>query len=467
MNRRDMVSTTTLAQVLRFRPRVVSKLPRTLHTLGTNILLIPIGIASSILIARTIGPAGKGSFDLIVATSTLLLTALGLSLPAGVTYEVARGDTNFRALAGGLVLIAVAQAVICCGILLLVVGFGQASHFLPAQNQVWWIAGIAAYFFLEMLASHWRAILVGRQEITKSNHSELFARILQAVLLFLLAALLFLKNRHITVAILFTLVLSISVILNLLLLRALRPAFAQPGSRNPIRGAIKFALPCYLGNLMQFLNYRLDLFILGALAGYAAVGRYTLAVSLGQLIWLLSSSAGNVLLPKIAASEGSTDSIKNTNRLNRLIFSASLISAVGLGLVASQAIPLLYGTAFSASFPALLVILPGIAAFSTVNILAAYIAGIGKPKLNLMVACAALVVTVGLDLYLIPRLNIVGASLASTASYSVSAVLTIILYMKHTGASLRQILLPTSEDYALAIELAQPVLRRFRPQRAV
>jgi O-antigen/teichoic acid export membrane protein len=462
-----MVNIATLSQVLRFRPRVIDKLPRTLHTLGTNVVLIPIGIASSVLIARMIGPAGKGSFDLIIATSTLLLTALGLSLPVGVTYEVARGDVNIRSLSLRLVSIAAAQAIIGCAILIAFVGFGRAGYFLPAQGQKWWIPGIAIYLFLEMLANHWRAILTGRQEITKSNHAELFARITQFLLLFLLAGLLFLNSRRLTVAVLFAVVLGISVLLNIILLRALRPAFSSRGTRNPLKGVMKFGLPCYLGNLVQFLNYRLDLFILGALAGYASVGRYTLAVSLGQLIWLLSSSAATVLLPKIAASEGSTDTIQNTNRLNRLIFAASLISALGLGIVASLAIPLLYGEAFRPSFPALLLILPGIVAFSTVNILAAYLAGIGQPRLNLFVALVALFVTVSLDLYLIPKIDILGASLASTASYTVSALLTTILYIKKTGASLRQLVFPTSEDFGLAMQLAQPVLKRIRPQRAV
>jgi O-antigen/teichoic acid export membrane protein len=230
-------------------------------------------------------------------------------------------------------------------------------------------------------------------------------------------------------------------------------------------------LPCYLGNLTQFLNYRLDLFILGVLAGYAAVGRYTLAVSLGQLIWLLSTSAASVLLPKIAASsDGSGDAnqaIQNTNRLNRLIFTASVISALCLGVAASQAIPLLYGEAFWPSFPALVLILPGIAVFSTVNILAAYIAGIGQPRLNLLVAVVALLVTVSLDLYLIPKFGILGASLASTASYSVSAILTIILYVRKTGSPVRQILFPTGEDLGFAMQLAEPLLKRVRPQRAV
>ena len=450
-----------------FRLQAVSKLPQTVHTLGTNLILIPIGIASSVLIARTIGPAGKGAFDLIIATATLLLMVLGLSLPAGVTYEVARGDANIPSLARRLVLLAFAQAIACGLILLAVVQFGQADRFLPPAARNWWVLAISVYLLLEMLACHWRAILVGRQEITKSNHCELIARIAQPILLFTLAGLLFLNGQRITIVVLFAVVLTISILLNVLLLRELRPAFASTGTRDLFRGAIAFALPCYGANLTQFLNYRLDLFIVGILAGYASVGRYTLAVSLGQLVWLLSQSAANVLLPKIAAAQSSKDTVENTNRLNRLVLFASFLSALGLGIVASQAIPLLYGEAFRPSFAALVWILPGIVAFSTVNILAAYIAGIGKPRLNLFVAAVALVVTVSLNLYLIPRLDIVGASLTSTASYSVSAVLTIFLYVRQTGSSLRQLLVPTADDFNFARQLAQPLLRRVGLQRAV
>lgn len=456
----------TVSQV--FKPRLVSKLPRTLHTLGTNVILIPIGIASSVLIARTIGPTGKGSFDLIIATSTLLLTFLGLSLPAGVTYEVARGDADIRKLALRLMLLAGAQTLLCAAILAAVIGLGKASYFLPSENQKWWIPAIGVYVFLEMMTAHWRAILTGRGEITKANQSELTVRVFQFLLLFAFAGALFLNGSHITVTVLFVVVLTVSILSNTLQLRALWPAFASGGTRNPFRAAFNFALPCYLSNMAQFLNYRLDLFILGVLAGYAAVGRYSLAVSLGQLIWLLSTSAASVLLPKIAASSaGSGDAIQNTNRLNRLILTASVISALCLGVAASQAIPLLYGEAFWPSFPALVLILPGIAVFSTVNILAAYIAGIGQPRLNLLVAVVALAVTVSLDLYLIPRLGILGASLASTASYSVSAILTIAIYVRKTGSPVRQLLFPTGEDFGFAMQLAQPLLKRVRPQRAV
>ena len=144
-----------------------------------------------------------------------------------------------------------------------------------------------------------------------------------------------------------------------------------------------------------------------------------------------------------------------------------LLVVLALALVATQAITLLYAEKFGPSIMALLLLLPGIVVFSIANVLAAYIAGIGRPGLNFWVSGVSLVVTIALDFALIPKLNIVGASIASTVSYSVSALMLIVFFIRETGAPLRQLLVPTSEDVGLAMQLAQPLLKRLRLQRAV
>jgi hypothetical protein len=50
--------------------------------------------------------------------------------------------------------------------------------------------------------------------------------------------------------------------------------------------------------------------------------------------------------------------------------------------------------------------------------------------------------------------------MASTASYSLSAILTVIFFVKITGASVHEILLPTQEDFKFLFSLARPLLRR-------
>jgi len=58
-------------------------------------------------------------------------------------------------------------------------------------------------------------------------------------------------------------------------------------------------------------------------------------------------------------------------------------------------------------------------------------------------------------------------SIASTASYSVAAFLLVFFFIRETGVSLREVLLPSSEDLGLAVQLAEPLLKRLRAQRAV
>ena len=200
------------------------------------------------------------------------------------------------------------------------------------------------------------------------------------------------------------------------------------------------------------------MFVVGFFAGTASVSRYTLAVSLGQLLWLMSNSVATVLLPKIAASTDDGVGIRHTARVTRLSLWATAVCAAALALLATQAIRCFYGEAFRPSVMALLWLLPGIVLFSIANVLAAYIAGIGKPRLNLLVSGVSLIVTITLDLLLIPRLNIVGAAIASTVSYSLSALL-IIFFRRETGASLREILLPTSERRENA-SVARAISRR-------
>ena len=446
-----------MSTTLRNRANWSFGLPKTLHAFGVNIILLPLGIATSVLIARSVGPTGKGSFDLIIATAALLTMVLGLSLPPGITYVVAQGKVSSNVLALQLVFVATLQALLALVVVGLLQLTGYSHIFLPDWG-LWIVAGLVVYVWVEMLNKFWGAILTGQQQIAIVNNSELVGRLAQFLTLFVVAGALYLSHKGLSVSLLFLVTLSANILISVLLLSSLGLKFELSRDLSGLKAAIAFALPCYAANTAQFLNYRLDVFVVGFFLGAAAVGRYTLAVSLGQLLWLMSNSVASVLLPKVAAATDVADSVRHTTRVTRLSFCATAICAVALALLASQAIPILYGEAFRPSTSALFWLLPGIVVFSVANVLAAYIAGIGKPKLNFWVSSISLVVTVALDLALIPKLNIVGASIASTVSYSVSALMLIVFFMRETGAPLRQILLPTSEDLKLLLSLARPRL---------
>ena len=446
-----------MSTTLRNRANWTFGLPKTLHAFGVNIFLLPLGIATSVLIARSVGPAGKGSLDLIIATAALLAMVLSLSLPQGVTFIVAQGKVATSVIASQLVLVSILQAIIALIVLLLLTFTDYFHLFLPNWG-LWIVAGVVVYVWIDMLAKFWAAILTGQQQIAIVNNSEFVGRVSQFVGLFILVGVLYLTGRQLSVGFLFLVALAAATLINILLLLSLAPKFHFSRDLTALRGALDFAVPCYAANVAQFLNYKLDVFVVGFFAGAASVGRYTLAVSLGQLLWLMSNSVASVLLPKVAASTDDGGSIRHTVRVTRLSLWATAVCGLALAVLATQAIPLLYGEAFRPSVMALVWLLPGIVIFSVANVLAAYIAGIGKPKLNLLVSGISLIVTISLDLVLIPNLNIVGAAIASTVSYSLSALLLIVFFIRETGASVREVLLPTSEDVKILLSVAR--LRR-------
>ena len=441
-------------------------LPRTLHAFGVNALLLPLGIGSSVLIGRTVGPTGKGSLDLIVATAALLGMILSLSLPQGITFVIAQGKAIRNVIASQLGLLSILLALLALVVLRLLESTGYLETFLPNWG-IWVVAGVVLYVWIELVSKFCAAILTGQQQIAVVNNAELLGRIAQFLILFVLAGVLYISGRQLSVGWLFLVALSASVLISSFLLASLHFRFQLSRDLSGLKAAMAFALPCYAANAAQFLNYKLDVFVVGFFAGKASVGRYTLAVSLAQLLWLMSNSVASVLLPKVAATADVGASIHHTTRVTRLAFWGTAVAGIALALVATQAIPLFYGEPFRPSVSALLWLLPGIVIFSIANVLAAYIAGIGKPRLNLYVSGISLIITITLDFVLIPKLNIVGAAIASTVSYSVAAFLLIFFFMRETGATLRQVLVPSSEDLGLAVQLAEPLLKRFRPQRAV
>lgn len=446
-----------MSTTLRNRASWTFGLPKTLHAFGVNIFLLPLGIATSVLIARTVGPTGKGSLDLIVATAALLAMVLSLSLPQGVTFVVAQGKVAANVIASQLVVVSLLQTLLALVILVLLRFTDYFQLFLPDWG--WWIvAGVVAYVWVDLLTKFWSAVLIGQQQIAIVNNSEFVGRVSQFVGLFILVAVLYWSGKQLSVGSLFLVALSASTLINILLLFSLGLKFQLTRDLSGLKGALAFAVPCYAANLAQFLNYKLDVFVVGFFAGAASVGRYTLAVSLGQLLWLMSNSVASVLLPKVAASTDDDSSVRHTARVTRLSLWATAACGLALAVLATQAIPLLYGEAFRPSIMALIWLLPGIVVFSVANVLAAYIAGIGKPRLNLLVSGVSLIVTIALDLALIPRLNIVGAAIASTTSYSLSALLLIIFFIRETGAPLREVLLPTSDDVKVLLSVVR--LRR-------
>jgi O-antigen/teichoic acid export membrane protein len=122
------------------------------------------------------------------------------------------------------------------------------------------------------------------------------------------------------------------------------------------------------------------------------------------------------------------------------------VSAVTCATLGPFAIRYLYGDAFAGAITPLLILLPGVLMLSQAHIFYSDLNGRGKPEVTTLSALAALILTIVLDLVLIPRYGITGAAVASTCAYTAEFAVAGSFFVHHTGLTWREILVFRKSD---------------------
>jgi len=221
----------------------------------------------------------------------------------------------------------------------------------------------------------------------------------------------------------------------------IRPGF----NLKALKAALAFGIQGHVGNVLHFLNLRLDVFIVSFLAGIRSVGLYAVATALAELLTYFSTAFSFVLFTRTASSDAETAS-RFTPGVARLSAFITIMAAVGLFLVSRPLITLFYSEEFSPSLHPLWILLPGMVSLGYAGVIYSDLGGRGKPYYSTYGALVSLFVTVGLDCLLIPRWDIVGAALASSVAYTTNAAMAVYFYHRVTGTGPADLLLVRKGD---------------------
>ena len=225
---------------------------------------------------------------------------------------------------------------------------------------------------------------------------------------------------------------------------------SEPDSEfTQLRAALRFGIASYGANALQIVNYRLDLFILSAVASSAAVGQYSVAVAVSSALWLLPRGLSDLLFPRVAQLRGPGGEEQRAVVEAKALRHATLV-VVSTAVVLAAAVELLmvpvFGEAFRPAISLTLILIPGIALVALAGVLAASVTGRGKPAYGFYAAIVTTPLTVALYVSLIPSLHATGAALASTISYSMSFVLYAWFYRRTSGKKVLPLLIPTRSE---------------------
>jgi O-antigen/teichoic acid export membrane protein len=184
-----------------------------------------------------------------------------------------------------------------------------------------------------------------------------------------------------------------------------------------------------IGSLIDLLNLRLDVAFLGAIAGPASLGVYTVASKFAELVQLPGLAVNYVLYPDFARQDRATAG-RRTARMILPALGVSVLAAAVLAMLTGMVLPHLFGDAFDGAVEPTYILLCGLVTYGVSGLVMAYLYGVGRPGAASWAQGAGLLVTVVFDLVLIPRYGTAGAAVASAISYTVTTAVVLVAFAR-------------------------------------
>ena len=405
---------------------------RVMQTFATRITLLLISVISGIVIARTLGPSGRGAYAVAstVAAIGAQLTTLGMH--ASNTYYLARDRGLLASLIGN-------SLGVCFfvggSIGLGLVGISMLGGFDQLlQGSMLWLAALAIpiYAAFTLLQN----LILGLYDTARFNRVELNVHIGS-----LLALLILVAYGWQTPASVYGVSLLVSMVVMFWVLRWLIKQGGGIGfSASLFKNNFTFSMRAYFSTLLFLLVARVDVLLLAHFLDDEAAGHYAIAASLGDLLSMLAVVTGNILFPRLAGEKDRGMRWKIASR-TAMVIGVIVLSAGCVSIpVAGPLLSLMYGEEFRVSASAYVLLVPGIICLSVNVIFMNFYAAEGMPPIVVIAPVMALILKLVLGLILIPSGGLEGAAISASFAY----VLLLLISLGYLAGSRRRTLVVAS-----------------------
>lgn len=413
-------------------------------TMGTNVVLMLLGLATGSLAAHLLGPVGRGELAAIQIWPMTIAVIAMLGMPEALVYFSGR----FQNQAGRYLSSSIALILVTCP-LFIAAGYWAMPILLSAQPD--WVIHAARWYLLIIPINAFVGTafhpLRGRSDFTVWNALRLGPPIGWLILL-VIAMILRVPSPTLLaagyLAILFLYAFPEFYIVTRRIPGPFRPDPSKWGE------LLRYGLPCMFTAMPQLLNLRLDQMLMATLLPPRNLGLYVVAVAWSNGLKPLLSALGTVLFPRVASISEESARKEALAQGVRLGVVAAGAVAVPMMAVTPIFIPLLFGRDFTAAVPAALVLVVASALLSFNIILEEGLRGLGHPKAVMWAEILGLIVTGALLVLLLRPLGIMGAAIASLSAYSIVAIYLLIQAVRLTGLSLRRCLCPNLPEILTA-----------------
>lgn len=413
--------------------------------------VIVLGLAITSIVARLLGPAAKGAYDLtiLVLRTGVMVSVFGLG--AANLFLGSREPEKLNIYATNSIFVSLGIGLICVMIL-------ELGSYVPTIQIYFEETGIqlnvlrSTFFVIPLLLLS--TIL---QEIIRAVGQMLIyssLSLLQFTLHLILLTPLFFNTDNALIFILATWVIS-NILLSIIIVAFVYrlTGFSPRPDWQVFKQCFRFGMQLHPGNITQFLNYRLDIFLVAFFLSPEAVGLYSLSVLLAERLGEIPQSIRRALMYHVSAHHG--EALQLTARTSRIIVILTTPLFIVASLLAAPTINFIFGSEFAPAVLPFIFLLPGIWILSIGRILVVYLTSIDRPIVGTWSALISLVFTIILDLLLIPSVGLIGAAIATSVAYAVASIVILIVFLHDAPMPILQLFIIQKEDIRIIKRIIQ------------
>jgi O-antigen/teichoic acid export membrane protein len=415
-------------------------------TYATNIGTAFLSLASVLIISRSLGPSARGEVAFLITVSTITGMMAGLSVQES-NANLGGSHPGFRSrLATNSLIIA-----LLCGLGATVIVVGVVALFPRVGGPV---PRVLLYTALAtttiLIAKQFLSFLIQSEYgFRATNLAWLSGPLTSVTFNGLFAALGWLTVERSFLIWISGQVLGLLILLNYVA----RNAGFGPPDLPLARRALGFGLKTHPVRLMGVGSYRADQWFVGAISGSRELGLYSVAVAWAEALFYLPGVLTLVQRPDLVRATRA-DAAQQAARVFRVAAMLSIVCAAGLFVTAPILCKVIFGSAFSGSIDDLRILAFGAIGIAAVDIFANALTAQRLPMLASAAIGVSFVLTLALDIALIPHFGGAGAAAATSVAYTFGGLAAAMIFARAFDLSPRELLPRLSEARLFGRRLA-------------
>jgi O-antigen/teichoic acid export membrane protein len=413
-----------------------------------------ISFITGIIVARILGPVGKGEISLVLLISSLIVSIGSLNIGDSVIYFVNRRKIPLgKALFSNYFFITFSSLFYIA-----LLYYVWSLNILPWEeldNHMLFLL-VCLFIPLTFFQMHILALFRAKQDYSAYNIILLGRPIIYFILVIFF--LVFMKMEVKGVFLASGTATALSIIVGTALIVRTQN-FHLSLDIGYLKKAITYGLKGHIGNIFHKFNLRIDQLFITPFWGTAMLGNYSIAVIISEMIMFLPDSIGIVLFPSLSRYNKET-ARKTAEQSIRISLLLTVLGCIAICIIARPFVMIGYGERFEPAVKAIYFLLPGMVFLNISKILSKYFSGSGHPEINSFSSFISCIATLILCPLLVPKYGINGAAIASSIAYGLRSLIEIFIFKKMTNCILNNLLLIKFKDIIVLVELFNNVFRK-------